>query len=602
MLDLRQLLRTRSAYAGQFDASGQHLYFVSDLTGVPQVWAGSGDTWPELVVAPPDRAQDIHPGPRPGQLIVGADVGGDEHSQLLYVPESGAPWQALTDDRTKIHNFGAWSADGQRIAYAANTRTTRWFDVYVRDLATGETRCVLEHDSTNRPLAFSPDGRWLLARRSFSSSHQELWLLDLRGSDAPRLLTDADQEARYEGPEWHPDGNALYLVTDVGREFAAPARLDITSKRIEFLCDGNDEIEEAALDPTGHRLAYVRNCDGSNEVIVRILDTGQEAQVQGLPEGALYAYWQDALAWDPTGKRLAISWTASRAAPNVWLWTDGARDAEQVTGAGGLGFNSKDFVEPEHVTYPTFDGRSIPALFYPSQNPRGPCVVWVHGGPEGQFQPTFNAVAQYLVSAGFAVLAPNVRGSSGYGRTYSHLDDVRKRMDSVTDLAHAAYWLRDNGRADPKRLAVYGGSYGGFMVLAALTTYPDLWAAGVDLVGIANFVTFLENTGPWRRHLREAEYGSLENDRAFLEEISPINKVDRIQAPLIVIHGANDPRVPIGEAEQMVERLRALGRTVEFLRLEDEGHQIAKLKNKLTVFPTVVRFLRLHLMGDSAAV
>jgi dipeptidyl aminopeptidase/acylaminoacyl peptidase len=168
-------------------------------------------------------------------------------------------------------------------------------------------------------------------------------------------------------------------------------------------------------------------------------------------------------------------------------------------------------------------------------------------------------------------------------------------MDSVADLAHAAYWLRDSGRADPRRIAVYGGSYGGFMVLAALTTYPDLWAAGVDLVGISNFVTFLENTGPWRRHLREAEYGSLEHDREFLTEISPINHVAQIVAPLLVIHGVNDPRVPIGETEQMVARLRELGRTVELLRLEDEGHQIAKLKNKLRAYPLAVEFLREYL-------
>jgi dipeptidyl aminopeptidase/acylaminoacyl peptidase len=252
------------------------------------------------------------------------------------------------------------------------------------------------------------------------------------------------------------------------------------------------------------------------------------------------------------------------------------------------------------VRFPTFDGREIPALFYPtpSRSSNAPCVVFVHGGPEGQYRPTFQPIVQYLVSAGFAVLAPNVRGSTGYGKTYTHLDDVRKRMDSVADLAYAVYWLRDSGRADPHRVAVYGGSYGGFMVLAALTTNPELWAAGVDLVGISNFVTFLENTGPWRRHLREAEYGSLENDRDFLEEISPINKVDRIRAPLLVIHGANDPRVPIGETEQMVAKLRSLGRSVEFLRLEDEGHQIAKLHNKLVAYPLAADFLRRHLLGE----
>jgi dipeptidyl aminopeptidase/acylaminoacyl peptidase len=267
-----------------------------------------------------------------------------------------------------------------------------------------------------------------------------------------------------------------------------------------------------------------------------------------------------------------------------------------VTHAEGLSLESSQLVEPEHVVYPSFDGREIPALYYPAQATHtGPCVLFVHGGPEGQFRPTFQPLVQHLLSAGMAVLAPNVRGSSGYGKHYLHLDDVRLRMDSVADLAYGVYWLRDTGRADPKRIAVYGGSYGGFMVLAALTTYPDLWAAGVDLVGIANFVTFLENTGPWRRHLREAEYGSLEHDREFLESISPIHKVDQICAPLLVIHGANDPRVPIGEAEQMVERLRALGRTVEFVRLDDEGHQISKLKNRLAVFPMVSDFLREHL-------
>jgi dipeptidyl aminopeptidase/acylaminoacyl peptidase len=389
-------------------------------------------------------------------------------------------------------------------------------------------------------------------------------------------------------------------LTDVGRDLAAPARIDLTSGQVSFIVEPDDDVDEIALDPTGTRLAYALNRDGEVEIVIRELESGQEQSVAGLPPGALYTYWQNGLAWDRRGQRLAISWTASRTNPNVFVSSGTNAAAVQLTQASGLGLNQSQLTEPEHVQYPTFDGRQIPALFYPAPHAPGlaPCVVFVHGGPEGQYRPTFQPIVQYLVSAGFAVLAPNVRGSTGYGRAYMHLDDVRKRMDSVADLAHAAYWLRGSGRADPHRIAVYGGSYGGFMVLAALTTYPDLWAAGVDLVGIANFVTFLENTGPWRRHLREAEYGSLENDRAFLEEISPINHVERIRAPLLVIHGANDPRVPITEAEQMVGRLRGLGRTVEFLRLEDEGHQIAKLKNKLVAYPLVADFLRRHLMGE----
>jgi dipeptidyl aminopeptidase/acylaminoacyl peptidase len=606
-MDLQQLLRVRSAYAGRFDADGARLVLVADVSGVPQVWSvplgGEVPVWPELKVAPPDRAQTIHVGPRPGQLVVGADVGGNEHTQLLYVDAPGASYQALSDDAEHIHNFGSFSPAGSLVSYAANTRTGRWFDVYVRDLVSGQTRCVLQDDSTNRPGPFSPDGNLLIVVRVFSNSKHELWLVDVHGGSSPRLLSRPGEEAVYENADWSPDGTAIFCLTDRGREVSAPARIDVATGELTFHLESDLDVDEAHVDPTGTRIAYALNRDGESEIVVRTLSTGAEERVRGLPPGALYTYWQSALAWDPAGKQLAISWTASRTSPNIFVWSDAQPTARQATFASALDARLDELTEPEHVRFSSFDGREIPALFYPSPRAAGqaPCVVFVHGGPESQYRPTFQPIVQYLVSAGFAVMAPNVRGSSGYGRTYVHLDDVRKRMDSVADLAHAVSWLRDTGRADPHRIAVYGGSYGGFMVLSALTTYPDLWAAAVDLVGISNFVTFLENTGPWRRHLREAEYGSLENDREFLEDISPINKVDRIRAPLLVIHGANDPRVPIGETEQMVARLRSLGRTVEFLRLDDEGHQIAKLKNKLVAYPMAADFLKRHLMGETLA-
>jgi dipeptidyl aminopeptidase/acylaminoacyl peptidase len=224
----------------------------------------------------------------------------------------------------------------------------------------------------------------------------------------------------------------------------------------------------------------------------------------------------------------------------------------------------------------------------------------VHGGPESQFRPGFHFLVQYFLDNGYAVFAPNVRGSSGYGKAYSHLDDVEKRMDSVADLAHAAYWLKSRPDIDGDRLAVYGGSYGGFMVLSAVTVYPDLWAAGVDIVGISNLATFLENTSDYRRGHREAEYGSLARDRAFLERIAPINHIDQITAPLIVVHGANDPRVPLSEAQQLVDALGRRGVPVEFLVFDDEGHGVVKLKNKQVAYPAIVAFLDRHLRAEDA--
>jgi dipeptidyl aminopeptidase/acylaminoacyl peptidase len=244
-------------------------------------------------------------------------------------------------------------------------------------------------------------------------------------------------------------------------------------------------------------------------------------------------------------------------------------------------------------SFESFDGRRIPYLLYGEQG--RPTVCFVHGGPESQYRGSLNPVVAYLVSRGIAVAAPNVRGSTGYGRDYHHLDDVELRLDSVRDLAVLGSVL---GAGSGTPVAVMGGSYGGYMTMAAITEHPDLWSAAVNIVGIVNFVTFLERTGSYRRALREAEYGSLEHDRAFLERISPIHKVDRISCPLMVVHGANDPRVPVSEAEQVVAALRERGREVAYLRYEDEGHGITRLRNRLDCYPQIASFLERHLGHD----
>src|SRR5262249_27931590 len=284
--------------------------------------------------------------------------------------------------------------------------------------------------------------------------------------------------------------------------------------------------------------------------------------------------------------------------PDVWVWDLKENKARQLTHSSRAGIPFSGFVEPKLIEYKTFDGRLIPAWFYRPADTGGrlpPVVVYPHGGPESQTRPTFNPLLQYLLDHGYAVLAPNVRGSSGYGTAYLNLDNTTKRMDSVADLAHAAYWLRDSKQGDPKRLAVYGGSYGGFMVLASVTHFPGLWAAGLPVVGLCHFGTFMEKTGAYRRANREAEYGNLREHREFFEKISPIHHVDKIRCPMMVIHGANDPRVPIEEAEQVVAALKKRDVSVEYLRYEDEGHGLAKLKNRLDAYPKMADFLDKYL-------
>jgi dipeptidyl aminopeptidase/acylaminoacyl peptidase len=321
---------------------------------------------------------------------------------------------------------------------------------------------------------------------------------------------------------------------------------------------------------------------------------GAVIPLEGLPTGVC-----ELSAFSVDGLQAAITVNGPRHNPDVWVADLARGKARQLTRSIQAGVPQASFVEPELLRYPSFDGLAIAGFLYrplmaqPGDKLR--VLFIVHGGPESQTQASFGPLTQYFVNRGYAVFAPNVRGSTGYGKRFSHLDDVDKRMDAVADLAYGARYLIEHGIADPQRVAVYGGSYGGFMVLAALTQYPELWAAGIDVVGIANFITFLQNTGPWRRDLRIAEYGHPDTDRDLLQQISPIKHVHRIKAPLMVIHGANDPRVPVSEAEQIVAALRARDVPVVYRRYEDEGHGLSKLANRLDAYVKMADFLDQYL-------
>jgi dipeptidyl aminopeptidase/acylaminoacyl peptidase len=379
------------------------------------------------------------------------------------------------------------------------------------------------------------------------------------------------------------------------------AQIDLDTLQIKTVVAQEHDLEWMTLSPDGRFIVYTANVDGATTL--HLFDRSSGAiRTTPAPSAApgVIAFWDYMLCFSPDSQQLAFSFTSATQTSDVYLWDVPADRVRAVTRCAHGGILLDQFSAPQIVRYPTFDGRSIPAWFYKpaaKDDQRLPVIVMVHGGPESQFQPYFHFFIQYFVQQGYAVFAPNVRGSTGYGKAYSHLDDIEKRMDSVADLAHAAQWLKQRPDIDGDRLVVYGGSYGGFMVLSALTTYPDLWAAGVDIVGVSNFVTFLENTSAYRRGTREAEYGYLSRDREFLESISPNRHLDRLRAPLLVVHGANDPRVPLGEAQQIVAALEARGVPTQLLVFDDEGHGIIKLKNKLVMYPIVVEFLDRYLKG-----
>ena len=591
---IERYLNVRSAYGASLSSHG--LAFLMDTTGVPQVWTlDSPGSWPEQRTFSDERVTFVTWSPERPELAFGMDEGGNERAQLFRLDTETGESHPLTDTPEAKHRWGGWSPGGDRIAFASNRRDESVFDVYVqgREERGDDAELVAEGDGWLSLAGWSPDGTRLLVHEAHASFDHDLHVLDL-GTGEMDHLTPHEGAVRYSSPEWAPDGEAIYLVTDEGEDTLYLARLDLDGDLALVESGGEWNVGGVALDEESATLAYSRNVDGYTDLTVGKL-VG-ETEIEAFPTPDLPGGVAGGVSFDDDGERFSITVTGASVNPNVFVVESATGEVERWTYAPTGGIPEESFVDAELVRFESFDGLSVPAFYsLPEDATEGetPVIVDIHGGPESQRRPSFSAVKQYFLGRGYAYFEPNVRGSSGYGREYTHLDDVEKRMDSVRDIRAGVEWLHDHPAVDEDRIAVMGGSYGGFMVLASLTEYPDCWAAGVDIVGIANFVTFLENTGDWRRELREAEYGSLEDDREFLEEISPVNRIESIAAPLFVLHGANDPRVPVGEAEQIAEEA-AEHVPVRTLIFDDEGHGFTKLENRIEAYSAIAEFLDEH--------
>jgi len=597
-----RFLHVRSAYGPTFSTDGRRVIFLSDLTGLPQAWSVPVEGgWPERLTFSDDRVGLVSAQPGGDRLLVAWDRGGDEKHRLALLEPDGA-LTPLTTDAGAMHPFGGWSPDGRQIVYAANERSRRDLDLVVQNVDTGAARTILVGDGLRVPGPIAPDGRGVLSVVQHGSMDEDLQFVALDTGEAT-LLTPHEGRARYGRPQWSPDGRTIYLLSDEDDDFERLWALDMASGAHRVIDPGGADVNQHAISPDGRLIAYVRNQGGYSHLVLQEVASGRPLPLPPLPAGVIcrdaVPAWRDTLTWSPDGALLAFSLITPRQTQNIWVLEVAAGTVRQLTFATQAGIAPERLADPVTIHYPTFDGREIPAFLYvPSgaaPDGRRAAVVQIHGGPESQVRPAFDPTVQYLVQHGYVVLTPNVRGSTGYGRTYSHLDDVERRLDSVADAEHAARWLAASGWADAGKIACFGQSYGGFMVLSCLTEYPDAWAAGVEFYGIANFLTFFERTAPWRRAHRATEYGSPERDRALLERLSPIHRVDRIKAPLYVFHGANDVRVPIEETEQIVAALQSRGVPVEYFRAEDEGHSISRLANRLALFPAMAAFLDRYL-------
>lgn len=524
------------------------------------------------------------------------DQGGDENAQLYYY-SSSANVQQLTKGKF-LHGSPVWSHDGKRVAFYGNERDGISYDVYVADIggSTNAPRLVAGgQQDTWYPLDWSPDDRKLLLWKYVSINESYLYIADVYTG----TITSVDDSGRKVGiktAKFAPDGRGIYLASDEDGEFAQLRYVDPVSHEVRKLTDKIPwDIEDFDVSNDGRYIAYVANEDGRSKLT--ILDTiGKlEQSPPGVPDGRVVN-----VTFDKTGRRLAFSAESAQSPRDVYVYDLSHNALERWTRSEVGPLDVGSFVPAELVRYPTWDRvagaqRMISAYLY---RPRGagphPVVIDIHGGPESQSRAGWNPFVQFLVNElGYAVIQPNVRGSSGYGKTFLKLDNGMLREDAVKDIGSLIVWLGLQPMFDRDHVAVMGGSYGGYMALATLAAYGDRLKGGIDEVGISNFVSFLENTAPYRRDLRRAEYGD-ERDprmRAFLNQISPVNKVALIRRPLLVVEGLNDPRVPANEAQQIVWRMRSKGAEVWYLAAKDEGHGFRKKANEDVYLETVAMFL-----------
>ena len=542
------------------------------------------------------RAQ---PGSNGRGFVFGRDVGGSEFWQLYHYDLETRGTRLLTDGGRSRNEQPLWSHDGRQLAWTSTARNGQDSDIWVRSLD-GEARAVLTEGGTWYATDFSPDGKRLLVQRYVSINDSRPGELDLTTGKLELFPVDGGRAAF--GPFLYaPDGQGVYYISDESREFRSlryhnPASGDM----VDLTADLPWNVVAFDIAADGKHLAYASNEDGIFRLHVLSLPGHEPVQLPALPVGVI-----GGLGFAPDGQRIALTLNGATSPSDVFVVDLKDRSLTRWTEGEVGGLDASRFVAPTLVRYPSFDGLSIPAFYYrPAQVPadqRIPVVIQIHGGPEAQALPIFNPSLQFMLDElGVAVLVPNVRGSAGYGKTYVDLDNGFKRKDSVKDIGALLDWIEQQPGLDAKRVGVSGGSYGGYMVLATLVDYADRIAAGIDVVGISSFSTFLEATESYRRDLRRAEYGD-ERDpamRAFMDEIAPLNNAQQIRSPLFVAQGANDPRVPLSEADQIVNAVRGNGGDVWYLVFKDEGHGFAKKTNADYFGAASMLFWQKHLLDE----
>ena len=599
-LSVARMAKVGSASSPSFSPDGSRIAFVTNISGLPQVWTmPTAGGYPSLVTSFDDPVGFVTWSPDGQWLAFNVAPGGGFNEQIYVVHPDGTGLRRLTDGGKAGNILGDWSPDGRFISFFSKVRDPSARDSYLIDVATGQSRMVAKNRGIGSIDAVSRDGKYAIINRLVNRGDNNLYLVSL-ADGRETLLTTHDGPGQFDGISFSPDGRSIYLVSNKDRDLTTLARVKLNQNGeagpIEVLAARNDgELGSAVMNEQGTSIALVWNIAGRSELTFYDSATGKTVPGPKLPSEIV-----GGLDFSNDGRRLAMVISGASSPADIWVLDTSSKQATQLTQSPHAGIDLSMLVRPELVRYKAHDGLELSGWLYrpKGMTAAGPIVLSFHGGPEGQERPGFNSMYQALVSRGIGVFAPNVRGSSGFGKKFVNLDNGALRENGVKDIKASVDYVISAGVADPKRIGIVGGSYGGYMVMAGLTEYPDMFAAGANLYGVVNFETFFKNTQPWMAAISKIEYGDPDKEAEMLRRLSPLTRIDRVKAPTIVLHGANDTNVPVIEAEQVVENLRKRNVPVEYVLFPDEGHGWRKTPNRIRSTVSIVKFFEKYLKGS----
>jgi dipeptidyl aminopeptidase/acylaminoacyl peptidase len=603
-LTIEKLYMTRNVGDSSWSPDDKQVAFVSNITGRNNIWLVSSQSgWPTQLAVSNQRQANIAWSPKGRWIAYNSDYDGNEQWDLFLVSADNGKVVNLTNSPEVSEENSVWSPDGEKLAYSVKPKHSPNYEIDVIEILTKK----VTHLTSNTPVslsnsvaAWSRDGKWIIYNQSNAAGKDgNIFITSAAGGSAtgskPTNLTAHDGEHNFIATDLSPDGKTVLLTSNAGNGYANAALLDIATKKITWLTSDKWEVVSGKFSPDGKRLTWTANVDGNQEIYLYYTAT-RRALALPVAKGINSLAGSDT-AFSHDGTRLLYTHNGPDAPNDLWTYDFTAQKAQQITSSLVGGVRVEDMVEPFLVHYPSKDGKwQISAFVYVPYNAeksgKNAAIVYIHGGPTAQTMNSFNRSVQYLVNQGYFVIAPNYRGSTGYGKEFEDANHFDMGGGDLEDVISAAEWIKKTGFIDPKKVAVMGGSYGGYLTMMAVTKAPDLWAAGVPIVPFVNWFTEIENEDPLLREYDVATMGDPVKDKARLQERSPINFVGQIKAPLLLLAGGNDPRCPHTEAEQVASAIKKRNGTVELKVYENEGHGFAKIENQIDAYTRVADFLK----------